>query len=258
MDIPADFFPLIAGPDDINIHEWEGSSDRDIKIRIPNPHYTSSDEYITLTGHRDLVAEVREKIDAKYKELKSTTTPVTVDVSRTKHRFLIGDRGDGLKALLTETGCAVIVPPLHVEAGDKITIRSEPSKLSIGLAKVLERAEIALVTYDLTSFTGRDEEGISHARNLIRYARRQNLFSKLASMYDAVNLAIPRPSAVMAENPSIIFEIDGKDRTQVHQVETVPSSSHPLLPARKILFGRNRPLSARRCNRQKGSRSTVP
>ena len=218
MDIPADYYLLIAGPNDSNIQEWEGSPDRDIKIRIPNPHHPASEDHITLTGHRDLIAEVREKIEKKYKELKATTAAVTVDVPRAQHRFLIGDRGDGLKTLLAETGCAVIVPPLRLEAGDNIVIRSERSKVGIGLGKVLERAvEVTLVSVDLTSFTGKDEEGINHARNFYRYAKRQNLFSKLTQ--EGVNLTIPRSANVMADNPSFIFEIDGKDAKQVQQVE---------------------------------------
>jgi len=216
---------LIAGPNDVNIQEWEGSPDRDIKIRIPSPHYPTSDEHITLIGHRDLVAEVREKIEFKYIELKKTTTTVTAEVPRAQHRFLIGDRGDGLKALLVETGCAVIVPPLRTEAGDNIIIRSERSKVGTGLMTVLERAaEITLVSIDLTTFTRKDEDGLDHARNFYRYAKRQNLFSKLSSTYEGINLTIPRSSSIMEDNPSFVFEIDGKDATQVQAAETALKS----------------------------------
>ena len=235
MDIPADYFLLIAGPNDVNIQEWEGPPERDIKIRIPNPHQLMSDEYITVTGHRDLIAEVREKIEAKYKQLKTTTAAVTFDVPRAQHRFLIGDRGNGLKALLAETGCAVIVPPLRLEAGDSVVIRSERSKIGVGLGKVLERAaEITLVTIDLTTFTGRDEDGITHARNFYRYAKRQNLFAKLSSTHESVNLTIPRLTSVMSDNPSFIFEIDGKDATQVQNLESSLQSLITSFPREKI------------------------
>lgn len=219
MDIPPDFFLLIAGPNDANIQEWEGDVDRDIKIRIPHPHHSVSDDHITLIGHKDLVAEVREKIETKYKQLRASTTAATIDVPRAQHRFLIGDRGEGIKNLFAETGCAVIVPPLRVDAGDRIQVRAERSKLGVGLVKILERAaEVTLTTVDLLSFTGKDEEGILHARNFFRYAKRQNLFARLVP-FDTVNLSIPKTFAVMADNPSMMFEIDGKDATQVHNVE---------------------------------------
>ena len=235
MDIPADYFLLIAGPNDVNIQEWEGPPERDIKIRIPNPHQSMSDDHITLIGHRDLVAEVREKIEAKFQHLKNTTTAVTFDVPRAQHRFLIGDRGDGLKALLAETGCAVIVPPLRLEAGDTVVIRSERSKVGVGLGKILERAaEITLATVDLTTFTGKDEDGITHARHFYRYAKRQNLFAKLSSMYESVNLTIPRSTSVIADNPSFIFEIDGKDATQVQKAESSLQSLITSFPREKF------------------------
>lgn len=235
-DIPPDFYLLIAGPNDSNITEWEGGDDRDIKIRIPNPHHPASEDHITLAGHRDLIAEVREKIETLYQKLKSTTTSVSVGVPRAQHRFLIGDRGDGIKALLVETGCAVIVPPLREEAGDKVVIRSETSKVAAGLSKVLEKAaEVTLVAVDLTALTGKDKKGIAHARNLYRYARRQNLFSKLAT--EGVNLTIPKPSTVMAvaeNHPSITFEIDGKDADAVFKVESALKSLVKSLPAEKF------------------------
>jgi rRNA processing protein Krr1/Pno1 len=235
-DIPSDFYLLIAGPNDSNITEWEGGEDRDIKIRIPNPHHPSSDEHITLSGHRDQIAEVREKIEALYQKLKSTTASATVDVPRAQHRFLIGDRGDGIKALFVETGCAVIVPPLREQAGDKVVIRSERSKVGPGIGKVLERAsEVTLVTVDLTTLTGKDKKGVAHARNIYRYARRQNLFSKLAA--EGVNLSIPKPSTVMAmaeKQLSIIFEIDGKDADAVFKVESALKSLVKSLPAEKF------------------------
>jgi len=206
------------------VQEWEGSPDRDIKIRIPNPHHPLSEEYITLTGHRDLVSEAREKIESTYRSLKASTAAVTVDVPRAQHRFLIGDRGEGIKSLLAETGCAVIVPPLLVEAGDKIVIRSERTKVGVGLGKVLERAaEMTLVTVDLATFA----DDVAHARNLYRYAKRQNLFAKMSS--EGVNLTIPRN--VMGENPSFVFEIDGKDASQVHAVESSLTNLFTSLPS---------------------------
>jgi predicted RNA-binding protein YlqC (UPF0109 family) len=107
----------------------------------------------------------------------------------------------------------VIVPPLNVDADDKIVIRSERTKVGVGLGKVMERAaEMTLVTVDLATYT----DDITHARNLYRYAKRQNLFAKLSA--EGVNLTLPKN--VMAENRSLIFEIDGKDTTQVHAVQS--------------------------------------
>jgi hypothetical protein len=237
-DIPPDFFLLIAGPNDENIQEWEGSPDRDIKIRIPNPHHSSAaieEQYITLTGHRDLVAQVREKIEAKYKDLKASTTAVKVDVPRAQHRFLIGDRGEGLRTLLTETGCAVIVPPLRVEAGDDIIVRAVRSNVGIGLDKVLQRAsEVTLVTVDLADFMGRDGCGVAHARKFYRYAKRQNFFAKLSSQHEGVNLTVPKSSAMMSDSPVMVFEIDGKDAGTVHSVESTLKSLFQSYPREKF------------------------
>jgi predicted RNA-binding protein YlqC (UPF0109 family) len=231
-DIPSDFFLLISGPNDFNIQEWEGDNSIDIKIRVPNPHNPfSTDEFITLTGHRDIISSVREKIESLHQSLKRSTSSVTVDVPRSQHRFLIGDRGEGIKQLFAETGCAIIVPPLRVpDAGDSVVIRSEIKKLGGGVSKLLERAsEMRLSTVDLTQFTGTDATGIRHARNIYRYAKRQNLFSKIAT--EEVNLTIPRHSTVMAELPSFVFEIDGKDAEKVQAVESALKSLITSLPA---------------------------
>jgi len=217
LDIPADFHLLIAGPNDINIQEWESD---DLKIRIPNPH-ASTDEHIVLTGHRDLVAEAREKIEAKYQQLKSTTAIVTMDVPRSQHRFLIGDRGEGIKSFLAETGCAIVVPPLRVEAGDSVAIRSERSKVGLGLDKLFQRAsEVTLLTVDFPGITA-DEE---HAKNVYRYAKRQNLFSRQAT--EGVNVSIKGPT-----NP---IEIDGKDAAKVQSVQKSLESLLKSLPREKF------------------------
>ena len=140
-----------------------------------------------------------------------------MDVPRSQHRFLIGDRGEGIKSFLAETGCAIIVPPLRVEAGDSVAIRSERSKVGLGLDKLFQRAsEITLLTVDLPAIAG-DED---HARNVYRYAKRQNLFSKHST--DGVNVSIKGPTSPI--------EIDGKDASKVQSVqkslETLLKSLH--------------------------------
>ena len=228
---------MLAGPNNANVQEWEGSPDRDIKIRIPNPHLpqTLTEEYISLTGHRDLVSSVRAEIEAKYHALKTSTTAVKVDVPRAQHRFLIGDRGEGLKTLLAETGCAVVVPPLRLDAGDVITIRADRTNVGVGLGKVLQRAsEITLVTVDLADFTGKDGEGLAHARKFYRYAKRQNLFAKLSSQHEGVNLTVPKSGAMMSDSPIMIFEIDGRDASAVRAVEASLKSLIHSFPREKF------------------------
>lgn len=233
LNIPADFHVLIAGVNDANIEQWEG--ERDIKIRIPNVHDPASvDEpidLITLTGHRDVVAEVKEKIERLYEKLKAETHVAHIElVPRAKHRFIIGNRGDGIKELLAETGCAVIVPPLWVEAANTIEIRGTKSQIGIGLSKVLEReAALTIVTVDLTSFYGAGEDGIVNARNFYRYAKRRNLFSNIPPKN--VNLSLPKEAT---EN-SFVFEIDGKDAEQVRRAETTLKNLITSFPPEKFL-----------------------
>jgi len=129
----------------------------------------------------------------------------------------------------------VIVPPLRVDAGDVVVIRADRTNVGVGLGKVLQRAsEITLVTVDLADFTGKDEDGLAHARKFYRYAKRQNLFARLSSQHEGVNLTVPKSSAMMSDSPVMIFEIDGRDADAVLAVEASLKSLIHSFPREKF------------------------
>lgn len=66
-------------------------------------------------------------------------TTVSVEVSKSQHRYVIGPRGSTIAEILQETGVSVEMPPSDV-ATDTITLRGPQDKLGQALSMVYTKA----------------------------------------------------------------------------------------------------------------------
>lgn len=148
-NIPAEFYPFIAGVNDENADAWEKA--HDVQVQIPSYHTWTSqpppqqpaegkapafvkaaeDNHISITGDRAAVQNVRAEIERLADQFKQELALRQLSVDRAQHQYVIGDRGISPQEFFATTGCAIILPgPADQEA---ITF--------IGRAEALEAAE---------------------------------------------------------------------------------------------------------------------
>lgn len=142
--IPRMYYPWIRGP---NNETYDAiTAETGAKINIPPP--SAQSEVIVVTGEKDGVYRAAAAIRKIYEEKQAVVKPVTCQVARAQHRYVIGPQGRGLAEILKETGVSVEVPPGD-EDSDTITLRGDPSKLGEALALVYAKAS-SVITAEIS------------------------------------------------------------------------------------------------------------
>ncbi|OZC06636.1 hypothetical protein X798_06373 [Onchocerca flexuosa] len=142
--IPRVYYPFIRGPFNETIDEL--ASKTGAKINIPPP--TASSEVIVITGEKEGVHHAAAAVRQIYENMKAIVKPVTCQVTRAQHRYVVGPQRRGLAEILKATGVSVEVPP-EEEDSDTITLRGDPTKLGEALAMVYAKAS-SVITAEIT------------------------------------------------------------------------------------------------------------
>lgn len=202
-DIPAEYYPYLAGPHNSNITALQEG--RDVSLKIPQyyswshqappqpstpasppkfaPHPTS---HIQLSGDRRAVQEVRAEIDRQVEVLRRQICLSQHAIERGRHQFIVGDHGNTLHELLQETGCAVILPPNDNDT-ELITITGPRDRLEHGIDKVINLAtSMQMSSVDIArQYNSGTVDAQSHARALTRYLKQRQAIAQLETLYDS-------------------------------------------------------------------------
>ena len=202
-DIPAEFYPFIAGPHGSGVSALEQG--RDIKVTVP--HYYSwsqqpppqppspntlpeflphSGNHIQLSGDRHAVQEVRAEIERQVAALRQQITLSQLAIPRGQHQFILGDGGASLHDLLEETGCAVILPP-DSDDTELLTITGPFDRMESGMDKVMNLAtSMQMQSVDISRQHSNAPIGAqAHARALTRYLQQREAISQLEKLHDS-------------------------------------------------------------------------
>lgn len=136
IPVPKIYHPFICGPDNQYIHELMQKF-HDIKINVP-PFSVMKDE-ISVSGEKEGVQKVAQHIRKVYEEKKRKCRTVSVEVRKSQHKYVIGQRGSNLSEILAQTGVSVEVPPGE-SPSETITLRGEQEKLGTALTLVYTKA----------------------------------------------------------------------------------------------------------------------
>uniref|UniRef100_A0A915Q0U1 K Homology domain-containing protein n=1 Tax=Setaria digitata TaxID=48799 RepID=A0A915Q0U1_9BILA len=142
--IPRIYYPFIRGPFNETIDTL--ASQTGAKINIPPP--TAASEVIVITGEKEGVHHAASAVRQIYENMKVIAKPVTCQVARAQHRYVVGPQRRGLAEILKATGVSVEVPP-EEEDSDTITLRGDPCKLGEALAMVYAKAS-SVITAEIT------------------------------------------------------------------------------------------------------------
>ena len=222
-DIPAEFYPFIAGPHGSSVDALQQG--RDVKVKVPQyyswtgqpppqpstangipgfmPHPSS---HIQLSGDRIAVQEARAAIEQRVAALRQQITLAQLAINRGQHQFIVGDRGDALHDLLKETGCAVILPP-DSEDTEMLTITGPRDKIELGMDKVMNLAtSMQMSSVDIARQHNTAPLGAqTHARAITRYLQQREAISQLETLYDS-RIVLPT-----AENSPMVWEVYSRD-----------------------------------------------
>lgn len=238
-DIPAEFYPFLAGAHNSGINALQG--DRDVRVQIPQYHtwaeqappQTASNRGpvsfapqsslpIQIAGDRQAAAEARAQIERQVEQLRRQLTTDQMAIERGRHQFIAGDKGAALQDFLAETGCAVILPP-DAEDSEMLTIVGPPDRIEEGMNKLMDLASsMSMSSVDIARL--HQSAGQAHARNITRYLQQRQAIEQLERMYDARIMAPTSPDSSTAWQ---VYSRDNKNAMRARSDIMNLVSGHP-------------------------------
>jgi len=135
LNIPKIYHPFICGPDNEKAKEIANATGARINIPPPSVH---KDE-LTVAGEIEGVQKAVNMIMEIYKNREKQCKTVSVEVKKSQHRYVIGQRGAAIQEILRSTGVSVEMPPLDSD-NETITLRGDADKLGNALTLCYEKA----------------------------------------------------------------------------------------------------------------------
>ncbi|KAK0617381.1 hypothetical protein B0T14DRAFT_435770 [Immersiella caudata] len=240
-DVPAEFFPFIAGLKNGLIQKLE---EKGVQIRVP-PHQAWSsqppaepapgqrpvflpakDNYIQLAGERTAVQAARKEIEAQVAALRQHLEIKQLAIGRGRHQFIIGDRGISVDDFFEDTGCAIILP---TDEEDDVVVIGLRDNLPAGEEKAMDLAmNMQLSNIDIARFHRQAPGGAqAHARNVTRYLRQRKEIERLEKLH---NVHFNTPFTEEGAQPWELYSRDGKNAIRAQSEIKGLVDSHP--PAR--------------------------
>ncbi|XP_005104751.1 vigilin [Aplysia californica] len=142
LPIPKVFHPFVCGPNKENITRL--TEETGAKISVP-PH---KDE-IVVSGEKEGVLKCKQTMMAIYEDKKNRCQTVSVEVSKSQHKYVVGPRYTNIQEILANTGVSVEVPDPG-SPSETITLRGEQEKLGQALTEVYSKAN-SVVFSDVTA-----------------------------------------------------------------------------------------------------------
>lgn len=234
-DIPAEYYPFLAGPRNVHIENLQGN--RDVRVQIP--HYHTWDERapaqnpgafvpqakypIQISGDREAAQEIQAEIQRRVEQLRREMAVDQQNIERGRHQFIAGERGYSLHDFLEETGCTLIVPPSS-DPSEDIYVVGPPDKLAAGVNKLHDIAFSMQSTHADAARAHTGPNAQAHARNMTRYLQQRQLVNELEQLY---NTSIIAPTE---RNGPTAWEIFGKEARDTQKARSDIMSvfaSHP-------------------------------
>lgn len=199
-DIPAEFYPFLAGPH--NVHATNLEQGREVRVQIP--HYTNWDTQappqaarnqpipfvpqakfpIQISGDRVAAQEIQAELERRHQQLRRQLAIEQRSIERGRHQFIVGDRGGSLHDFLKETGCSIIFPP-GTDDSELVYVVGPPDKIENGINKLEDlAADMTMSTADCAR-EHRGARAQSHAHNLTRYLRQRQALEELERLHEA-------------------------------------------------------------------------
>lgn len=222
-DIPAEFYPFLAGPQ--NVHSNNLVQGRDVNIQIPQYHTWRSQAPpqatrgqpvpfapqanfpIQISGDRAAAQQVQAELERRAQQLRQQLAVEQRSIERGRHQFIVGDRGGSLHDFLEETGCSIVLPP-NGDDSETVYIVGPPNRIEQGINKLEDlAASMTMATADAAR-EHRGPNAQAHAHNLTRYLRQRQALAELERQHEA---SIVAPTDRDGPSGWEIYAKNGKD-----------------------------------------------
>ncbi|KAH8816113.1 putative RNA binding effector protein Scp160 [Xylogone sp. PMI_703] len=242
-DIPAEFYPFIAGPHNARANALEEA--KGVQIRVPQhntfaapqapsggqrPTFAPAmgDHHITLAGDRAAVQAARAEIERQVDELRQQLILEQLAINKGRHQFIVGERGIPVNDFFADTGCAIILPT--DEDDDMITVVGPADKVQAAAEKAMDLAmgmqSSSIDVARLLRNTRCDTS--AHARNLARYLRERKEIERLERQHQA-HIVTP----IGREGPVAPWELYSRDgKNAIRAQSEITSIFNGLPPSR--------------------------
>ncbi|GAB1602236.1 vigilin-like [Argonauta hians] len=140
LPVPKIYHPFICGPHNNNIKSLMDSTN--VRINVPPPSVMKDE--IVVSGEKEGVMKAKSFILKTLEEKKKKCQPVSVEVRKCQHKYVIGQKRANIQEILEATGVSVEVPSLESPSGT-ITLRGEEDKLGSALTMVYSKANSVIV-----------------------------------------------------------------------------------------------------------------
>jgi len=142
VNIPKIYHPFIAGPNQSYIKLLK--EETGAEIRVPPPSIDRNE--IIVSGEKEGVGKAVETIMKIYKEKERKCQVILVEVGKSQHKYIIGNRRSGTDEILEKYGVSVEVPNIE-DMVETITLRGEHDKLGAALSAVYEKANSVVTDF---------------------------------------------------------------------------------------------------------------
>ena len=203
-NIPAEYYPFIAGPRNSRIATLENNH----QVKVQVPHFASwshqsppqapsagmpavfsphPHNHIRISGERLAAQAARAEIERHVdEELRRQVTLSEIGIDRNRHQFVLADGPESLHSLLEETGCAVILPPASTDT-EMLAVIGPQDRIDQGVERILDLAtSMHMHSIDVAKQHAHAPAGSqAHARALLQYLQERQALEQLEKQYDA-------------------------------------------------------------------------
>ncbi|KAJ4371679.1 hypothetical protein N0V86_008232 [Didymella sp. IMI 355093] len=222
-DIPAEFYPFLAGPQNKHTDNLTRGKDIDIKIpqyymwqtqappqnarNQPGNFVPQANFPIQISGERVAAQQAQAELERRVQQLRQRLAVDQRSVDKGRHQFLVGDRGSSLHDFLEETGCSLVLPP-NAEDDDYVYVVGPPDRIEQGLEKLEDLSAAMHMSGADPVREHRGPNAAEHAYNLTRYLRQRQALAELERQHEA---SIVAPRNRNSGTNYEIYALDGKN-----------------------------------------------
>lgn len=230
-DIPAEFYPFIAGPfnsslealhqgGDVRVkippyHSWSTQGPPNLDEQTQRPIFTPHpNSHIQVSGNREDVQRVKADIERQVNALRQQIGIKQLPIEKNRHQFIAGE-SDSIHNFLERNGCYVIIPQ-DTEDTEFVTLVGPRGNLDRGEAEVIELAmKMQHQLIDIARLHHKAPNGAqAHARALTDYLRQRQGIAELEKLYDS-RIVLPTDS----QSP-VNWEIYSSDGTTSYKAKS--------------------------------------
>ena len=240
-NIPAEYYPFIAGPRNARVTAIEDN--HQVKVQIPDfdswfhlsptqapsngmpaefsPHPSN---HIRISGDRLAVQAARAEIERHVdEELRRQITLSEISIDRNRHQFVLSEGHESLHRLLEETGCAVILPPESTDT-EMLAVIGPQGQIDQGVERILDLAtSMHMHSIDVAKQHAHAPNGSqAHARALLQYLQERQAIEQLEKQYDA-RIVLPKA----ADDPLEVYSREGKNALRARSDIMNLINAHP-------------------------------